>query len=155
MTLLSGDDANLIEVNQLRAEVARLRPIAEAAEYLEGVAGCLAEEPGDEECDEYFDPATGDRNEVELCSHVRVLHASSADQAGRRYLEDLIGDLRTAITNGDGALSLLEQLDEGLYNIAYYLGDYSHAGQAIAQQDPYRSVVAAELADLRQSRHHR
>lgn len=142
---LDVDDANLIELDALRAEVPELRRIAEAAEYATGPAGCV--DPEDSDCEEYTDEDGNDRPEVKWCSHVETRHATFADVHVRERLEALLDELLNAVVldmpapRRGLAAELAERIKAGVNSIVWSLQAEVDDGDHITDGRLYRRVA--------------
>lgn len=154
---MSEVDELLLERDELRTELARLRPIAEAATYLHGPEACI---PGDGDCDEYWDPGTGGPTDVQECSHVEQRFATFADVYARERLEELVRALLAQLNRPAGSrlngLDTVEGVRDALaadvLSVAWHAQDELplEAARALNARQPYLAVVTAHLDETRQ-----
>lgn len=142
---MPAEDELLLEVSALRAEVAVLRPIAAAAEYLYAAeaenAGCIE----DRDCDEY----TSDT--VDLCSHVDRRYATYAHVQAHGQLAYLVRDLRRLLLDMPGTEEVLTLLREGLCAVVANLqGDVDAGADEVADHPVYVTAAAESDDEYRQ-----
>ncbi len=146
---LDPSDARLIELDQLRTEVARLRPIADNARYVWGTDVCIGE---DRECEDYTDADGNDRPDVLLCSHAELRHAHRVDAILRERYEYLITNLLDLLEHppADVLAELADLIETGVLSAAGALDEEDPRGDRLPRGDLVTRVVDAHRAQCRE-----
>lgn len=135
---LSEADTLRIERNVLLAEVVELRQIKAAAEYVVGPSGCVE----DRDCDEYWPEDGEPLPPVELCSHLRLCHATFGDVRAREGLEALVSTVLQLIDkceDGIGA-QIREEIHAAVDGLTARLAE-TEPGRDYLDREPYKTVA--------------
>jgi len=150
LPLDEGDEAAVVasslraEVVDLRRQVVRLAAMVAAGTYWQGPVDCA-----DGDCEEYDATPRPDH-----CSHLTVLHATSADALAREAYENTLGDLLDLLEQQPPPTDLLydlaEEIRAGVLRAAQVFDDEDPRGDR-GRPAVVERVVAAHLADCRTS----